>query len=144
MKEVWESIYRRRGGNGAYTRLFEDLEQSQQATLLAGLAQRDAELPVIGSLMSGDNWLILSTERLVWCADGKRSELPLLALRDTHVDRGALRTGPSGKTTLDRIEIVTFDEGEHVIRVEPGPPFFGFLNVLKNIGTRNRNRMRSK
>lgn len=64
LKDTWASIFRRKGADGAYTRLFDNMESGQRKALLGGLKLREAELPVIGSLRGPGSWLILTTERL--------------------------------------------------------------------------------
>src|SRR5262249_3013348 len=66
LKNFWSAIFRRNGADGAYTRLFDDLNAVQQSELLMRGTLRDTELPVIGSFEDANNWLMLTTERLIW------------------------------------------------------------------------------
>lgn len=60
-KEVLCSVFRRKGRNGEHTRVFDGLEPSQKAALLGQAALNASELPVIGSIESGEMWLIVTT-----------------------------------------------------------------------------------
>src|SRR5262249_9747102 len=66
LKNFWSAIFLRNGADGAYTRLFDDLNAVQQSELLMRGTLRDTELPVIGSFEDANNWLMLTTERLIW------------------------------------------------------------------------------
>jgi hypothetical protein len=86
LKEVWTSIFRRKGGDGVTTRLFENLDASQQRALFAEFNLRESELPVIASIQDPGHWFILTTERLAWSTEGKRQELLVGTIRDATVD----------------------------------------------------------
>lgn len=139
-KQVLSSIFRRNGGDGSYTRLFENLEQAKQNILLAGIELRDSELPIVGSVFDSTNWLILTTERLVWCIDDRRNALPIEDLDDATADLARFQREGRAKQEWNQLQIVTSDSLTYSIDLEPGAPFFATWNVLKNIGTRNRNR----
>ena len=65
LKSTLTAIFKRKGQDGRYTRLFENLEPSQQAALLKEFTLRDGELPIIGSMECKDTWLIVTTDRVV-------------------------------------------------------------------------------
>ncbi len=137
LKSTWESIFRRKGGDGAHTRLFDSMEPGQRSTLLSSLALRATELPVIGSLPGSGNWLVLTTERIVWVMQGARQELATGNIRDAIADLVQLRNSQS-KLQMRTLQVLTFSGEEYTIELEPGLPLSGIWNVLKNIGTRNR------
>lgn len=138
LKNVWSSIFRRKGGDGAYTRLFDCLPQSQIEILTSALALEQDELGVIGSVRDSFNWFALTTERIVWLTDGTRSEVQCKDIRDAIVDFQDLKGNYSGKLGLKYITIITFASGEHRLELESGLPLSGVWNILKNIGRRNR------
>jgi hypothetical protein len=141
LKNTWESIFRRKGGDGAYTRLFDSLEPGQRSALLSGLKLRKTELPVIGSLRGPESWLVLTTERLVWASHGKRHELAADKIRDAVADFKQLQTSES-KLDMRTLRVITLTGEEYTIELEPGQPLSGTWNVLKNLGTRNRHTTR--
>ena len=53
LKDTLSSIFRRKGANGGYTRIFDDLEPPQQRSLLENMRLSPDELPVIGSANQG-------------------------------------------------------------------------------------------
>jgi hypothetical protein len=139
LKEIWAAIFRRRGGDGTYTRLFDNLDPPQQSTLLAKLTLYESELPVIGSVKDADNWLVLTTERLVWSMRGEREEIVAEAIRDATIDLGQLQHCGHSKLGMRQLHVVTTGVGGYLIELEPGGPLSGTWSVLKNLGTRNRN-----
>ena len=138
LKKIWVSIYRRKGGDGTYTRLFDNLNLTQKSTLFAVLTLRESELPVIGSVKDSDNWLVLTTERLVWSIGGKRRELAANTVRDATADLKQLQHHAS-KLEMRKLDVVTIDGIEYSIELESGAPLSGVWNILKNLGVRNRN-----
>ena len=137
LKDTWVSIFRRRGGDGTYTRLFDNLDASQRTTLFSMFELRESEVPVIGSVQDSDNWLVLTTERLVWSIGGERQEVPADAVRDATADLKQLQRSDS-KLEMRQLQVVTMGGGEYPIDMEPGAPLSGVWNVLKNLGARNR------
>lgn len=139
-KNTWSSIFRRRGANGVYTRLFDSLDCEHQHALItaAELELRENELPVIGSIRDAQNWLILTTDRLLWCIEGRRMELSIEYIRDVGADLGELQRKQQSKLEMRQIRILTLTNLTYPIELEPGPPLSGTWNVLRNIGARNR------
>jgi hypothetical protein len=139
LKDTWASIFRRKGGDGTYTRLFDNLDPSQRSTLLAQLKLHESELPVIGSVQDSSNWLVLTTERLAWSIAGERQEIAANAVRDAMADLKQLQRSDQSKLGMRQLQVVTVGNGEYSIELEPGGPLSGTWNVLKNLGARNRN-----
>jgi hypothetical protein len=137
LKNTWESIFQRKGGDGVYTRLVDNMDAGQRSTLLTAIKLRTTELPVIGSLRGPNNWLILTTERLVWTVAGDRHEIDVQAVRDASMDLKQLENSQS-KLEARTLRVATLEGDEYTIEVEPGQPLSGTWNVLKNLGTRNR------
>jgi len=133
LKDTWVSIFRRKGADGSYTRLFDNLDPSRRSTLFALLKLGASELPVIGSIQDSGNWLVLTTERLVWSIGGERREVAAGAVRDATVDLKQLQHSDS-KLEMRQLQVVTMENGEHSIELEPGAPLSGVWNVLKNLG----------
>jgi len=138
LKHTWESIFRRKGGNGVYTRLFDDMSREQQDALLGAVRLQETEVPVIGSFRGPDRWLILTSQRLVWSARGQRFELDVQTIRDATADLRHLANSQS-KLEMESLQVATLSGAEYAIELESGPPLSGTWNVLKNLGVRNRN-----
>jgi len=138
LKDTWVSIFRRKGGDGAYTRLFDNLDQPRRSVLLAKLKLHRSELPVIGSIQDSGNWLVLTTERLVWSIGGERRELAADVIRDATADLKQLQRSERSKLEMRQLQVATIRDGEYSIELEAGAPLSGIWNVLKNLGARNR------
>jgi hypothetical protein len=138
LKDIWTSIFRRSGGNGAYSGLFDDLPVSLRNLLLAEARLRETELPVIGSVADASNWFVLTTERLIWSRAGPRHEIAAGAVREVASDLEALRRSGLGKSNMRSLRVTTVTGEEHEIVLEPGKPLIGAWNVLRNLYLRNR------
>jgi hypothetical protein len=143
LKDTWASIFLRKGGDGTYTRLFDNLDSAQQSTLLAEFKLHESELPVIGSFRDSSNWLVLTTERLAWSIEGKREEIAASAIRDATADLRKIQRSEHSKQSMHQLQVVTMRDGEYSIELEPGEPLSGTWNVLKNLGARNRGAVKS-
>jgi hypothetical protein len=137
LKDSWVSIFRRKGEDGAYTRLFDNLDPSQRSTLLAVFQLHESELPVVGSVHDSSNWLVLTTSRLAWSTKGECQEVAAAAIRDAKPDLKQI-PGSDSKLGLRQLQIITMGNGEYSIELEPGGPLSGTWNILKNLGARNR------
>jgi hypothetical protein len=113
------------------------MDSAQRSTLLTAIKLHATELPVIGSLRGPNNWLVLTTERLVWTVAGERHEIGLESIRDATVDLKQLENTQS-KLEMRTLQVTTLKGEKYTIELEPGQPLSGTWNVLKNVGTRNR------
>jgi hypothetical protein len=138
LREIWAAIFRRKGRDGTYTRLFDNLDPLQQSTLLAKFKLRESELPVIGSVPESGNWLLLTTQRLIWSIVGERHEVAAEAIRDAKADYAQLQRCEHSKLRMLQLQVVTMGDGIYPIELEPGAPLSGTWSVLKHLGRRNR------
>lgn len=142
-KELLASVFKRRGANGRFTRLFDDLEETQKETLWLQAELSGDELAIIGSVEGPNQWLILTTRKLAWCRGGSKTVLPVEDIVDAVADLHALQQSGPTKAEMRQLQIITKD-GQQAIEVESGAPLSGVWNVLKGIGTANRQRNRPK
>jgi|SRR5581483_3052594 len=140
LKDTWVSIFRRKGGDGVRTRLFENFDSTQQRLLCVELNLRKSELPVIASIPDSRNWFVLTTERLAWSIEGKRQDLPVGKIRDATADLRQLQRDRRSKLDMSQLQIVTMEGNKYTIELEAGHSLNGTWNVLKNIGARNLRR----
>lgn len=138
LKSTLAAIFKRKGCDGRYTRLFENLEPSQREALLAQVPLRDGELPVIGSPESRAKWLIVTTQRIVWHMDDKTQTLSVRDVRHVKADLHKMVARGINMQKLRELQIETLSHGECVIEVEEGAPLMGVWNALMNLGARNR------
>ena len=137
LKDSWSAIFRRKGGNGATTRLFDSLDPIKKSEILTLVKLDRAELPVIGQLLDAQNWFLLTTKRLVWTIESEHHELDNSAIVDATIDLDVASLGRN-KMAVRQLSIEVLDGGTQFLELEPGLPLSGVWNVLKNIGTRNR------
>jgi hypothetical protein len=132
------SIFKRRGHDGDYTRLFENLEPAHRETLLSRIELERSELPVIGSVEGDDNWLIFTTERVVWHSAGREQSLRVQDIRDVVVDFKGLVSTDRNKEEMKELQVVCANGERQTLALEAGAPLVGVWNALKNLGARNR------
>ena len=138
LKDRLSWVFERRGSEGQFTRLFDDLGPADKDALAAAVHIGVDELPVLGSFEADDRWLLLTTERIVWSVGGERHQLYNSEISDAIVDFHAMLEHGTEKSDVNELEIETLGGERHVIVVEPGPPMVGLWNVLKNLGQRAR------
>ena len=138
LKTTLSSVFRRKGHNGQYTRLFEDLESFHRNALLENVQLNRGELPVIGGVASQDRWLMITTERVVWRVGDKTHAVSVTDIRDAVADFHGLQASGCTKLQMRELRIETMTHEQHVIEVEEGGPLSGVWNALKNLGARNR------
>jgi len=130
LKNTLAAIFQRKGHDGRYTRIFENLEPSQQDVLLRMVLLNSGELPVIGSFESEGNWLVITTERIVWRSQGK---IQNLSIHDIwHVKADLLKMVATGirKHELHELQVETVSHENQTIELEEGAPLIGVWNAL--------------
>lgn len=132
------SIFNRTGGDGEYTRLFTSLPASQRKSLLEAMPLKEAELPVVGSFQSPDNWMLITTKRVSWRTGERTQTLPLEGIHDVTADFNALRLSGHTKPQLQELQIETLNHEKVTLKTEEGSPLVGVWNMLKRLGNQNR------
>lgn len=114
------------------------MESAEKGGLLEKLQLRAGELPVIGHLMDQHEWLIITTERLIWHYEQRTQIVPLEDIDDAIADLHKLVASGQKKEQMRELRILTTKGGQFVIAVEEGLPLLGVWHALKNLGSRNR------
>ncbi len=135
LRSTLAAIFRRKGHDGRYTRLFENLEPAQQEALLKEVSLHEGELPVIASAESHDRWLILTTQRIICRMDGKTQTLSVQDVWHVKADFHKMVATGVSKRQLRELQIETVSHEQRTIEVEEGAPLMGIWNALMN---RNR------
>lgn len=138
LKTILSAIFKRKGRDGCYTRLFENLEPSQKSDLLKAVSLEEGELPVIGSVEGPTEWLIITTEKIVWRLGGETQTLTVRDVWDATADFRKSVATARRKEVMRELQVETVSHERHTIEVEEGAPLMGVWNVLKNLGARNR------
>jgi hypothetical protein len=141
LKSTLTSIFKRKGRDGHYTRLFDNLDSTQRNALLSKVELGQTEVPVIGSVENEENWLIITTERLVWRRAGKEQTLRVQEIQDVVADFQKLLVTGQKKDEMRELEVVCSNGNRQTLEVEAGAPLIGVWNALKNLGARNRRRI---
>jgi hypothetical protein len=136
LNSLWMSIFRRKGRNGNFTRLFDAMESSRQNALLSSVTIRESELPVIGSVQDRDNWLLLTTERSVRTIRGERLEIANENVEDVKSDFKTMQRDGITKAKLHELQLVVAGE-VILVELELGQPLIGVWHILINLRNRN-------
>jgi hypothetical protein len=138
LKSTLSAIFKRKGRDGRYTRLFENLDSQQREALLKQVPLTETELPVIGSAEAEDKWLLLTTARIVWRSGDKTETLDVKEIRDAVADLRKLVATGRRKDKMRELQVLTTNGEQRFVELEEGAPLMGVWNVLKNLGARNR------
>lgn len=130
-------VFSKTGGEGAWTRPFDNLPVEARAYLLERAALAAEELPVLAFFRSPEHWVLVSTERiLLGQAHGLRS-IPWGDLENATMDTAHLRAAGS-KLSVSGLRLQLRDAGDIEIEIEPGRAYSGLWNVLKTIAVLRR------
>jgi hypothetical protein len=154
---TWSSVFQRKGGPGSHTRLFPDFPPAARRKILARASLAADEIPVLASLHPpGEGFLLTSHRLLCFCGGARRvienstitgvaperwRELQRLRGRGAELPAYAVPARLRlPKAEWSFLEISTREGVVLRLSVEPGPPFLGVWNVLRNIVARNARR----
>ncbi|AGC49072.1 hypothetical protein MYSTI_07800 [Myxococcus stipitatus DSM 14675] len=136
-------IFQRTGGEDLWTHPVGSFPETVRAVLLEQVKLMPTELPVLACFENEDQWTLVTTARVVVKTGPDARSLHWGDIEDATVDSGyvsaALACDPRGKLALNRLTLVCRDGERVALFLEPGPPFFGFWNVLKSIGNSTKN-----
>lgn len=138
LKKALSSIFRRRGAETQKTKLFDNLPQEIQTRLKVDASLLADEAAVLASVVNGDHWVLITTQRVIVKQMGKLVFVDCSELIDATVALGLdAANGFRRKTDLTSLKLLLKSGEEQVIEVESGPPYIGIWNVLKQFGARN-------
>lgn len=130
-------IFQRTGGNGVWTRPFDELPAVVQAQLLGQVSLSEQEFPALACVQTSARWILLTTERLVLQRESETLEVTWGDIEGVKLDaeraNSLLALGPGGKMALSRLTLIRRGGEPVELALEPGPAFFGFWNVLLSI-----------
>jgi hypothetical protein len=131
-KSTWSSIFSRKGGSGATTRLWDDWDDNARAAILASIALEPEELPVVLARLRSDGPILLTTRRLV-CDSGAALLREVISIKPVEFTE-------KGKDQLSELDIELSSGRSLRIVVESGSSYFAVWSVLLNIAKRNAHR----
>lgn len=138
LRATLSSIFNRKGHDGRYTRLFENLGSPHKDILLSKVQLSDGELPVIGSVENENQWVIITTERIVWQSGDKDQSLPVQDVHDVIADFRKLVATGRRKDQMRELQILSKNGEQYMLGLEEGAPLMGVWNALKHLGARNQ------
>lgn len=125
------SIFRRRGGEGRLTSLYENLPEFEQRTLERKITFADGERPAIAYFESENCWCLLTNYRLVWNDMISQNEVGIMELRRvTHDMHISVQRGQLDRSLWRDLNVETTDGRTLTLQMEPGKPFIGMWSVL--------------
>lgn len=125
------SIFRRKGGEGRLTMLYENLPVFEQRSLESNINFADGEKPAIAYFESEGSWCLLTNHRLIWRDLNSRQEVAIMELgRVTHDMHYSVQRGEMDRLLWRELNVETADGRTLVLQMEPGKPFVGFWSVL--------------
>lgn len=131
--------FEKRGGEGRWTHPFRALSEERRGLLLGQVDLSPGELPILVCSKSPDDWVLLTSRRLVGHQPGRVFDLPWTDIEDATVDeshkRAVFSSRQLGKEGWERLKVILRRGGAVEIELEAGPAFFGFWNVLRAVGS---------
>jgi hypothetical protein len=126
-------VFRQRGGGDEFTSPAEKLTPARFAYLKTVAAGE----PIIAKVTSAKECFVLAESFLVLPSRNKVCRVPFVELCDVEISKSDFRN-PRIKTESGSLDVGLQDGTGFRIKVEPGGPYFGLLNVLMRIATINR------
>jgi hypothetical protein len=132
VRNVLIARFHRKGGSGSFTKPFEDLQDEAREFMLSAAHLRHEELPIIASYLGRDQWLLVTTERVVWTLDGSLHSLHKEDIREVTIDL-ALESQSGVRKKSDFTHLVMIDNlgNRHLAKIESGNSFLAVLNVIQ-------------
>jgi hypothetical protein len=126
-------IFRQRGGGDEFTSPAEKLTPAR-FVYLKTVAEGE---PIIAKVTSDKEWFVLTESFVVLPSRNKVRRVPFVEICDVEISKSDFRN-PRIKTEGGSLDVGLQDGTGFRIKVEPGGPYFGLLNVLMRIATINR------
>jgi hypothetical protein len=122
--------FERSGGSGAFSKPFSDLPAGVRDHLNREMALAAGEEPILASYFDEGHWTVFTTTRLISRDRSTTQAMRLLdvvgiGITEPHVHEAG------AKDSLRELKIRMADGSSFDLRLESGPPFFGFWNALK-------------
>jgi hypothetical protein len=132
LKSTWSSMFSRKGGSGATTRLWDDWEDEARAAALGKTTLEAEELPVVMARSKAGGPILLTTRRLI-CDSGAASLREVTSIKPMEFTEKT-------KDQLNELDVELSSGRSIRITVESGSSYFALWSVLLNIAKRNAHR----
>ena len=98
---------------------------------------KDAEEPVVASVQSAEDWILITTQRVLIGIGGRSHSIAHTGLSHTSVDATAcINAGQVDTYMFEYISVDTHSGLHFVAHVQPGGGFLGILSLLKMLESR--------
>jgi len=125
-------IFRKRGGGDEFINPSDDLSPE----ILAYITTVAADEPIVAKVSSVSDWFALTKTHLVIERSGEITKVSFGDIRTVEIPQREL-VNPQIKAQGGDLHI-GFGNGVAIIRVQPGGPYLGLMNVLMRIARLNR------
>jgi hypothetical protein len=133
IKKAMCALYKRhsKGPTSSLTGLYDDLPIEVTQLLLNKYALQDNELPVIVSIYSNEEWIILTTLRVIFSCNNNIYVVNNQDISNVFVDADAcIRERQADTYQLSYLWIKTFSGDKWTIHIQPGAGFVGIISVI--------------
>jgi meiotically up-regulated gene 157 (Mug157) protein len=136
LKKRMSHIFLKKGREGEYTKLFENVSIYNKELLLNDISLRENELPVILGFEIPAEWILLTTERIIWRYKGQIRSVENADIEnvENYIEmqkRAIFLKKP------DEIEVLA-KSNKIIIHTEEGSSKFGIWSVLNYLVSRNK------
>jgi hypothetical protein len=131
------SIFKRKGGEGLFTKLITDVNQQDYLNQM-DLLDAD-EIALLISKQDEQNWLLLTSNRVLTVKNGHLIDLPYSKLLTVSLAMDEeFQDGILSKEGFTRLVLIDGNGDNYFITVEKGKPYQGVYQVLHYIAINNK------
>ncbi len=129
------SIFKRKGGEGKYTKILKDHNYEQYSELLLSYLERN-EKGLIIYYLNSSNWFILTNQRLLI-----NNEKSFNVIKNSNIKKVNLameeefRDGIRDKKDFTRLLLTDHEDKNQLLKMEKGQSYEGFYQVLHFLST---------
>jgi len=129
------SIFKRKGGEGEFTKIVDNHVYEKYNSLLSVLL-KDNEIGLILCYLNSSNWVFLTNQRLFY-----KSNSTTNIIENNNIKKVSLaldiefRSGVRDKKEFTRLSLEDEERKNHLLVLEKGEPFEGFYQVLHFLST---------
>jgi hypothetical protein len=131
------SIFRRKGGEGALTKIIDDNNKTEfinQIALLEG-----EEIPLICFKQDELNWLLISNRRISGKKEGLKLSILFTELVEVNIAmHEEFKDRITNKENFTRLALKDRSGRKYIIKCEKGEPYRGVYQVLYYIASNNK------
>jgi len=126
---VIQSIFRRKGGEGVYTKIINDENITDYSNVLTLLPEDEKGLIIFFEGI--ENWLLLTEKRTLSLKNKTYSSIFHTDLVEVSMDiQEEFRNGIKDKNAFTRLLAVDINNKTHLLKIENGQPYHGVYQIL--------------